>query len=450
MKIGVYGNGLDSVIACHELLAQGHHVTHFSGGVKIAGHFAGTITEHGIVDLGMVLLENDTRNTIQKSLLAYSNEFGVNAREYLAECYVFLGETLGTLRPRKMKSRLENTLEIADYFIADNLEVLGTLSDEEISSLEARLVKVLNNENDDFIHPSLKNQRSDQINDDLLVQLEIQYGSALTDKLFGSFIESLLGSKTSSLPVQFHRKLWIPLYYPETIKDVIKGIDNPLPELDFFEFTEGSLASNIHKLVESIASNQKYDINTVKFENLRATDSPADHQVYMTSVADMSKLLESEIIENAANRIASKIVQGPRNRITILHLCIKEMENKTVMLQSPVNNLFRYSITNGVVRDQSCISLEFGAIGEPTVDELLQIVQQVEPTIERVCNGELQIVPFAPRYLDMSLIEWNKLCSDVIGEFPSGICKVLPIHPDGASFNDNLVRGLAGSRGIGF
>jgi hypothetical protein len=125
------------------------------------------------------------------------------------------------------------------------------------------------------------------------------------------------------------------------------------------------------------------------------------------------------------------------------------MENKTVMLQSPINNLFRYSITNGIVRNQSCISLEFGEIGESTIHELYRIFQEIEPTIEKMCEGELQVVPFAPRYLDMSLVEWNKLCSDVIGEFPRENCRVLPIHPDGTSFNDNLVRGLAGSRGIG-
>ena len=73
MKIGVYGNGLDSAIACSELLAQGHHVLQFSGGAKIAGHFAGSTNEHGIVDLGMVLLERDIRNTPQKPLSKFSN-----------------------------------------------------------------------------------------------------------------------------------------------------------------------------------------------------------------------------------------------------------------------------------------------------------------------------------------------------------------------------------------
>jgi len=449
MKIGVYGSGLDSVIACYELLAQGHQVAHFSGGAKIAGHFAGNINAHGIVDLGMVLLENDARNTIQKPLTTFSNEFGVNAREYLAECYEFLEKNLGTLRPRKMKSRLESAIEIGDYFIADSLEVLNTLSHEEISLLDARLTKVLKNEYDDFIHPSLKSQRSDHTNEDLLSQLEIQYGSELTDKLFGSFIKSLLGSKITSLPVRFHRKLWIPLYYPETIKAVIKGFDNPLSELNFLEFSEGSLASNIQKFVESISKNSRYSNNPEKFENLRLVYSPEVYHVYMTSVADMSKLLKNERILSSANSIAKKIVQGPRTQISILHFCIKEMENKTVMLQSPINNLFRYSITNGIVRNQSCISLEFGEIGESTIHELYRIFQEIEPTIEKVCEGELQVVPFAPRYLDMSLVEWNKLCSDVIGEFPRENCRVLPIHPDGTSFNDNLVRGLAGSRGIG-
>ena len=284
----------------------------------------------------------------------------------------------------------------------------------------------------------------------MLTQLEIQYGPELTDKLFGSFIGSLTGSKTTSFPARFHRKLWIPLYFPETIQAAIKGIDIPLPELKFLEFADGSLASNVQKLVESISKNERYSNNEVKFEDLGPADSRMDYQIYVTSVSDMSKLLKNEKIVECANRIASKIVQGPRTRISILHLCIKETENKTVMLQSPIKNLFRYSITNGIGKNQSCISLEFGEIGDSTVDELIRIAQAVEPTIEKVCRGALQVVPFSPRYLDISLIEWNTLCSDLVREFPTENCRVLPIHPDGASFNDNLLRGLAGSRGVGF
>ena len=76
----------------------------------------------------------------------------------------------------------------------------------------------------------------------------------------------------------------------------------------------------------------------------------------------MSKLLLSRKVVESSNRIASRIVQGPRAKISILHLCVKKMENKTVMLQSPIENLFRYSITNGIVSYEYCISLEFGEI----------------------------------------------------------------------------------------
>ena len=448
MRIGVYGNGLDAVIACSELLAQGHHVLHFSGGAKIAGHFAGSANEHGVVDLGMVLLEKDIRNTPQRPLSEFSNEFGVNARGYLAESYEYLEKSLGALRPRKVKSRLENANEIGDYFIADCLEVFKTLYDEEIISLKARLSKVINNQESSFIHPRLKNQSNDETNDDLLTQIEIQYGPELADKLFGSFIRSLIGSKVITLPLRFHRKLWIPLYFPESIECAIKGKGTPLPELTFLEFTNGSLASNIKKLVESISSNEKYSISTLKYEDLHLADHSMDYRIFVNSVGDMSKLLRSKKIEDYADRILSKIVQGPRTQISILHFCIMEMENKTVMLQSPISNLFRYSITNGIVKNQSCISLEFGDTGDSTIEELFRVVQRIEPKIKKACEGALQIVPFSLRYLDMSLIEWKELCTDVIGEFPKDNCRVMPIHPDASSFNDNLVRGLAGSKGV--
>jgi hypothetical protein len=103
-----------------------------------------------------------------------------------------------------------------------------------------------------------------------------------------------------------------------------------------------------------------------------------------------------------------------------------------------------------VANNQSCICLEFGEIGESTTDDLLSILEVVEPEIKPLCGGVLQVVPFSPKYLNMTLQEWSLLCAGVIKEFPEENCRVLPIHPDGTSFNDNLVRGLAASRGIGF
>jgi hypothetical protein len=450
MNIGVYGNGLDSLIACYELLDKGHDVEHFSGGARIAGHFAGSSDGHGIFDLGMVLLEKDVRDTPQRPLSEFSNEFGVNVREYFSESYDFVEKAFGALRPRKVRSRLENSDEIGDYFIADNLEVFKTLSVEERSSLQARLTEILNNQESDFIHPRMKNQKTSSVNDELLMQLEIQYGPELAGRLFGSFINSLVGSKETKIPVRFHRKLWTPLYFPETIEATIRSNNSPLPELSFLEFTDGSVASKIQKLIESISNNCRYSLNLVKFEDLYEMNSQLDYQIFITPVAEMTKLLKSQKVEESSNRIASSIIRGPQTKINILHLCVKKMENKTVMLQSPIENLFRYSITNGMACDQSCISLEFGEIGKSTRDELLPIVEIVEPEIELVCRGVLQVVPFSPRYLNMSLHEWNLLCAAVIGEFPKENCRVLPIHPDGASFNDNLVRGLAASRGIGF
>jgi hypothetical protein len=450
MNIGVYGSGLDSLITCYELLSEGHHVQHFSRGERIAGHFAGKSDGHGIFDLGMVLLEKDVRNTSQRPLSEFSNEFGVSAREYLAESYDFVEETLGALRPRKVKTRLKNSDEIGDYFIADNLEYFQTLSAEERTSLQVRLTRILNNQESNFIHPRMKNEKTNAVNDELLTQLAVLYGPELADRLFGSFINSLIGSKISNFPVRFHRKFWIPLYYPETIDAAITGIGPRLSELSFLEFVDGSLASKIQELIKSTSSNRRYSLNEVKSEDIGKLNNQLDYQIFVTSIADMSKLLGSQKVEELANRIAAKIVQGPRTEIGIIHFCVKKIENRTVMLQSPIKSLFRYSITNGTVSYQSCISLEFGDLAELTKDDVLEIVELVEPTIEIVCSGVLQGIPFSPRYLDMTLQEWNSISAGVIGEFPEKNCRVLPIHPDGASFNDNLVRGLAASRGIGF
>lgn len=450
MKIGVYGNGLDSVFTCYELLAEGHHVTHFTGGSKIGGHFAGSMTDHGIVDLGMMLLENDGRNTTQKSISKFSNEFGVNAREYLDECYAFLEKSLGNLRPRKVKTRLDNNVEVADYFISDNLEVFKTLKDEEIISLEARLTSVARNREPCFIHPRLKDQNEDRIDDDLRTQLEIQYGPELSDRLFGSFIRALVGARNAALPFRFHRKLWIPLYFPETILSAIRGVDNPLPELKFLEFVDGSVASNIQKLIEEILGNNRYSVNALKYEDLSLEKNSIEYQIFLTSIAELSRLLKSKKVETYANSIESKIVKGPGALITVLHLCVEKIENKTVMLQSPINNLFRYSITNGIGKNQSCVSFEFSDIGDLTVDHLFSIVQRLEPKVKKICNGELKTIPFSTKYLDLSLSEWNTLCNDLTRELTWENCRFLLIHPDGTSFNDNLVRGLAGSRGVKF
>jgi hypothetical protein len=450
MNIGVYGSGLDSLIACYDLLSKGHKVEHFTQGERVAGHFAGTSDAHGTFDLGMVLLERDVRETPQRSLSEFSGEFGVSTRAYLAESYDFVEEVLGTLRPRIVKTRLENSDEIGDYFISDNLDIFQSLSVEERTSLHFSLSRLLSNNGRNFIHPRMKHQKVNSATDGLLTQLEIQYGAELADKLFGQFINSLIGSKDFSLPVRFHRKLWIPLYFPETINTAIIKLKSELSELSFLEFASGSLASRIQSLINSISNNRRYTINELKFEELRIEENQLNYQIFLTSIPEISRITASQKVRHFAKKITDSIVQGPRTKITILHYCVKKMENKTVNLQAPIRSMFRYSITNGIVSDQSCISLEFGDTEKLTREVLLSIVEEVEPTVELVCDGSIQTIPFSLRYLDMTVKDWKSISAEINNEFEQENCRVLPKHPDGLSFNDNLVRGLAASRGTSF
>jgi hypothetical protein len=93
--------------------------------------------------------------------------------------------------------------------------------------------------------------------------------------------------------------------------------------------------------------------------------------------------------------------------------------------------------------------MEFGNSRKLNENDLVSTVQKVEPTIQIVCDGLIQTVPYSLRYLDMKLAEWHTLCENINREISSSRCRVVPIHPDGQSFNDNLVRGLAVMSEIG-
>jgi hypothetical protein len=448
MKASVFGSGLDSLVCCYQLLNQGYEVEHFTGGNRLAGHFAGASTEHGSFDLGMVLLEKDMRTSPQENFTNYRNEFGIDARPYLKESFEFLEKNVGSIRPRKIATLLDSSREIKDYFIADSLDFLDELSSVEKSKLQVRLTSLISDDSSELIHPSLKNEIHENSNRELSYQLELTYGKDLTRKLFGQFLEALTGSESSTLPIKFHRKLWLPLYFPETILSRLVNSDKSLSELTFYEFSSGSMATKIAELINQLKRNNQYREDKSNYTDCNISEKSGTLGILLNA-SDAAKVLKSEVAQNTASKVSEQVFQTKPNQINILHLCTQQMDNKTVILQSPISKLFRFSISNGISDGISSLSAEFGNLSFDSINDLVEIIKEVLPNIQTKCDGQVFKLNFAARHLEMSPEDWRATSDYIRDEFATFSDNVFIIHPDALSFNDNLVRGLAAAEKIG-
>lgn len=448
MKISVFGSGLDSLLCSHQLILDGHNVEHFTGGNRVAGHFAGAITDHGRFDMGMVLLEKDIRSTPQNKLEHFNGEFGVNARSFLGESYQYIEEHFGPIKPRPTMTHFESVGEINDYFIADSLDFLDLLNNVEKTDLKSRLISLLSGETPNFVHPSTKNNTSKMLDDRLTVQLELFYGRELASKLFGNFVEGLTGAASTEIPLRFHRKLWLPLYYPETILSKLLDSKKSIDQLTFYEFQTESLATKIGRLMESLLRNNLYKLSQVKYEEL---DNSLDSTqvIFLLNAFEINRLIKSDTIQTLTDKISKNVFQSETNQVNILHLCIDKVKNKTVFLQSPVSKLFRYSISNGINDDTSSLSAEFGNLTRDSITDLVDIVTDVEQNLKVKCKGQVFKMNFATRHLNMTLEEWNQQTKLIELELSKYSKNIIVVHPDASSFNDNLVRGLAAAKKMG-
>jgi hypothetical protein len=448
VNFNVIGYGLDSLVTSYLLLEKGHEVTLYSGGNKLAGHFAGLKNDHSRFDVGMVLLEKEDRGESQVDISEYKNEFGYRSRKFLLQTFFEIQRILGEYEPHKIKTLLSNGTEEADYFISDNLEAFNYLKNGDQAAFMRNIVNITEGQVPEFTHPKMKWDAELFEQNSVSLNLEIMYGKNIYQEYFGKFLNALVGSSKTTLPMRFHRKVWIPLYYPESFLPKTKQFSNEVSPLEFFRFKNISVATSIEKLIFKLNKNAQFKLINTPFAQFSGEVFKSKQSIYFLSINDLNKFISIPSVQDFSLQMSQELVILNSNSIKFLHVCIPAAENKTVFLQDPVSGLFRYSIYNSIENNLSTACFEFGSGAPETLDGMIQIVRSFLDIDKILCEGQLNSINFVQKYHSIGINDWNRMVLEVSDSLKSPSDIVHIVHPEGLSINDNFTRGLAAASRI--
>jgi hypothetical protein len=412
-SVTVVGSGIDALVCSASLLHRGVTPRLLVETDRLGGHFAGWSPGCGsLVDLGMVALEDDVRDTKQLPLAHYNGEAGVTLRPFLGEVFARLRQ-LGWQFQELQTGVYTSDQIVPDYFISDRLDYLRDPKNQlRITRVRAELTDGLKFES--LIRN--KNRAGMLLKDiPLLPLLERSLGLELASHLFGGLIAEL--DPDGKVQAIDHRLIWLPLYWPSTLLQILEDGEG-LPANRFLTTIEGSVAASVAGLASSLR-----EAEVIEMLVDGHLGPPRSRSVARDDMSTSSMLIDFREPRR----------QGSSTILRVVHFCAAVTRSETFFLRSPINGAFRVNLRTGA--PLGSVSVEFGSSATSFSDE--EIVRSARVLIERFgvipgCDGATVTgrVSLSGRSTPGKLEDYVPLCSQ--------------FGQNGATnFNEAVTRGLA-------
>jgi hypothetical protein len=212
----IVGNSIAAMIAALELGRRGVRVTLVNSGPNWGGHFSSKRIQGYEYDLGMVGFEftgfhtNPTRDT---SL--YSSRRRNDVARYCALTKEYVESVIPVSRSRAPVMVWNGAL-YPDVLMGNDLTILKSLSSDVQSTIATELLRIQTD-------PDKSRHASNKVDNPLFLSMSYEEASIANQgvtfhKLFiADFAEKLFAGGAAAFAAIYHRCLWMPLYYPETV-----------------------------------------------------------------------------------------------------------------------------------------------------------------------------------------------------------------------------------------
>jgi protoporphyrinogen oxidase len=222
----IVGNTLASLIAAYELARQGKEVTLIKHKGGWGGHFSGLQINGEHFDAGMTIVELTSTNLqAEPDLASYDSLIRNDVGRFFGLVKKFVSEHFELREIEQPQSYFRGGWS-DDFLLCNSFALFDRFSAEE----KALIVKQLESrDSSDWQHASQKIILQAAHTAASYQQTSIfNHGELVHQALIDPFVKKLTGSGSENIASIFHRRLWAPLYYPETIAQAAKG------ELDHF------------------------------------------------------------------------------------------------------------------------------------------------------------------------------------------------------------------------
>jgi len=264
----VFGNSLASLVATLSLAkSKKNKILLINPKNFWGGHFNPIKLDRNEFDVGMFLFEF-TNLTPKKNLKPFkydnlkfqNSQFFVNSVRSLVNKY-FVTKKILPIKIFYKKKFYE------DYLISNNISFLKSIKlkkniNQEIREINIKSLKKLK------LHSSQKRFSKKFLSKSLNDISILNHGKTFHQNFIEIFCKKTLYCSTKDVVAKFHRVCWLPLYYPETIKDEL--INKSKLKLFEFEYPLNELGSTITKKLVKKKKKKKnilinYDLENISF-----------------------------------------------------------------------------------------------------------------------------------------------------------------------------------------
>jgi len=288
------GNNLAILIAADALARNGVEVTIITDGRRMGGHFYGFSDGDLNFDIGVVFLEWLKLGGPKPSLQTYNPAIRYDwTRFATAGAEWVFAQDPGILIPTP-ETYIEGRT-VPDLIYSNRIDVLrgqtDVLPNIDVDPAKHASQKLIPGAFDTLLYDEA---------------VELNHGAALHARFIAPFMDKLLVGTSKKYLARYHRNVWAPLYYPETLAAEIKGQPHSLKENALYTTTGGYVGHLARVMLQRLE----------KGGNARILSSPIQSLSYdgtwHAALEDGSKVDAARIALGLANeRIASLLNIAP-------------------------------------------------------------------------------------------------------------------------------------------
>jgi len=230
----------------------------FTNKIPLGGHFSGVNIEGAVFDNGMTYFEFPKTSSANRSPYNPDARYGWTSVVDEIESYI---KSFTDVYPAcDMLSFIDNKLR-SDYFLSDNLDL--------IRNMKLTLPELVDSCSDRHPSNKLKSNYWDDIS--YLSASKACHGHDFNNSFIQPFLDKLVDKDIQqSILARYHRLLWLPLFYPETICHFCN--DNNNVELKKYSFytAKNGIGSFVRGLIDKISNNVNLKIINEKITNVES------------------------------------------------------------------------------------------------------------------------------------------------------------------------------------
>jgi len=339
VSINIIGSSLSALIAVLKI-SETSKVNWVLGDNRVGGHFAGLKSHDQFFDLGMVLLEPfETYSGIEPDLSTYMKPIRHNSRELVPFAFSWLEKKGFIFDEVEIKTFFQNDL-ISDFYIGDSLNLLSNLS----IATKAQIMEEINFlgiSSDSDLHPVNKLTSNEYKSKTFKNLTELVLGKTYLNEVILPWANMFFPEISSYISAVEHRAAWLPMYYPESIKEALGNPQNVsnIPAKKFVAPRLKSVSQLVADLKDLCLTNPRVTVVNQASFNLHSQQNAS---IFLGNESELS-----QIIDTSKSEITTKLDQGKIHNseisILIFHAVTTDLNEFTINVCDDPRSIYRIS-----------------------------------------------------------------------------------------------------------